>query len=513
MSADAGAIVGAVLARLGTAIVAFALVTAVSGAGAVAVAAPPPHPFATGFLDDAVFGGPSAALGFRRAAEAGGTMVRVRIDWASVAPAGATMPAGFDPTNPDDPHYDWSSFDAEVAAAVANGQTPIANLFEAPQWAMVSPAPGMPATLPDPALFAEFALAAARRYSGSDGHPRITYWEIWNEPNIGLYAQPQFLNGQAYAAAWYRDLVNRSADAIKSVDPDNFVVAGSTAPYYDATPSTVAVNPTWGPLGFMRAVLCLTPQLTSTSPGCTVRFDAWAHHPYTEGGPTHTASLPDDVELGDLPRMKQVLEAAWAAGHIVASSQPQLWVTEFSWNADPPDPGGVPTALLERWIPEAMYAMWSDGVSVLTWFLLVDSSSPYRSGLYTNTGALAADRPKAIFEAFRFPFVAYRSAGGIYFWGRTPAGRQATVAVEQGSAGAWAPLGSMQSDQYGIFQGRLATDSRLPVRARLTDTGEASVAFSLRTVPDRFFPSFGFAQFEPSRTYGPRPGIPLRWHP
>jgi hypothetical protein len=71
----------------------------------------------------------------------------------------------------------------------------------------------------------------------------------------------------------------------------------------------------------------------------------------------------------------------------------------------------------------------------------------------------------------------------------------------------------MQSDQYGIFQGRLATDSRLPVRARLTDTGEASVAFSLRTVPDRFFPSFGFAQFEPSRTYGPRPGIPLRWHP
>jgi hypothetical protein len=29
------------------------------------------------------------------------------------------MPSGFDPTNPDDPHYNWSSFDAEVAAALS----------------------------------------------------------------------------------------------------------------------------------------------------------------------------------------------------------------------------------------------------------------------------------------------------------------------------------------------------------------------------------------------------------
>lgn len=491
-------------------LLAFAAVMLVSGASAVATT--PPHPFQTGFVDGAVFGGPSAALGFQRAADAGATIERLELDWGSVAPGGSTMPSGFDPTNPDDPHYNWSSFDAEVAAALAAGQTPIANITGAPAWALTSPAGGMPATVPDPTQFADFAHAAALRYDGA-GQPRIVDWEIFNEPNLGPSFEPQFLNGQPYSPVWYRNLVNASAVAIKSVHPDNFVIAGSTAPFYDMTASTVAVNPAWGPLGFMRAALCLTPQLTSTSPGCTVEFDAWSHHPYTEGGPTHTASLPDDVELGDLPRMKQVLDAAWALGHIDASAPPELWVTEFSWNANPPDPGGVPVSLLERWIPEAMYGMWSSGVTVLTWYQLVDSPAPYQTGLYTSTTALAADQPKPILQAFRFPFVAYRSDGGIFFWGRTPAGRQATVAVEQQSDSGWTSLGTLQTDQYGIFQGRFATTSRLPVRARTTDLDETSVAFSLRTVPDRFVPSFGGAQYEPSRTYGGRPAIPPRWRP
>jgi hypothetical protein len=491
-------------------LLAFAVVMLVSGASAVATT--PPHPFQTGFLNDAVFGGSSGAVGFQRAAEAGATIERLRIDWGNVAP---TRPA--DPTNPDDPAYNWSAFDTEVGLAVAAGQEPIADIIDAPSWAL-SDGSTYPTTYPDPTQFADFAYAAAQRYDGAPGHqPWITYWEIFNEPNLGLYLEPQFVNGQPESAVWYRDVVNQSAVLIKSVHPDNFVIAGSTAPYYDSTASTVAVNSAWGPLGFMRAVLCLTPQLTSTSPGCQVKFDAWSHHPYTEGGPTHTTSLPDDVALGDLPRMKQVLDAAWALGHIQTNGPaPELWVTEFSWNSNPPDPGGVPMSLLERWIPEAMYEMWSDGVSVLTWFQLVDMSPLiFQTGLYTTTAALAADQPKPIFEAFRFPFVAYRSDGGVFFWGRTPAGRQATVAVEQENVGGgWDSLDSnVQADQYGIFQGRLATTSRLPVRARLVDTNEAGVAFSLRTVPDRFFLSFGQWQFEPSRTYGPRPAIPPRWRP
>ena len=44
-------------------------------------------------------------------------------------------------------------------------------------------------------------------------------------------------------------------------------------------------------------------------------------------------------------------------------------------------------------------------------------------------------------------------------------------------------------------------------------TDEAGTPFSLRLVPDRFYPSFGIAQYEPSRTYAPRPAIPPRWSP
>lgn len=494
------------------------VVMAVLLSGASAVATPSPHPFQTGFIDEATFGA-TPDVGFQRAAEAGATIERLRLSWSTVAPSRPAVAS-----NPDDPAYAWSSFDAQVDAAVLNGQTPIANILYAPQWALSAAAPGWPVDIPDPTALADFALAAATRYDGNHGHPRVKYWEIWNEPNLGLYIEPQFLNRQPYAATWYRNVLNAVTPAIKSANPDDFVIAGSTAPYYDTTASTVRVNPAWGPLGFMRAVLCLTPQLTSTSPGCTVAFDAWSHHPYTEGGPTHTASLPDDVSLGDLPKMRAVLDAGWNAGHIVpnvgqsvASTPPELWVTEFSWDSDPPDPGGVPTALLERWIPEAMYQMWSDGVTVLTWFQLVDMSPTiYQTGLYTTREALTADQRKPIFEAFRFPFVAYRAAGGIFFWGRTPAGQRATVAVEQEDvSGGWTQLGTVPSDQDGIFQGRFATISRLPVRATLTtDTGvEVGVAFSLRTVPDRFYPSFGTSQFEPSRTYGPRPAIPPHWKP
>lgn len=482
-----------------------AVAALVSGAGTVK-AASSPHPFATGFL------GPTTSLEFQRAAAAGATVERLIVSWPTVAPA--TLPAAWDPTNPDDPHYRWSTIDAEVAAAVANNQTPILDLYGAPAWAETAPAAGLDATVPDPAQFAAFATAAATRYGGADGQlPRVSDWEIWNEPNLGLFFQPQFLNGQPYSPTWYRTLVNAAAVAIKAVHPDNVVVAGSTAPFYDQTPATTAVDPHWGPLAFMRDVLCLTPQLTPQA-GCgPVQFDAWSIHPYSEGGPTHRATLADDIELGDLDKVRQVLDAAWSAGKITAATEPALWATEFSWNANPPDPGGVPTTLLERWIPEAMYQMWSHGVTVLTWFQLVDTAPPYQTGFYADAAALANDQPKPTLQAFAFPFVAYRSGSGVLVWGRTPDGRQATVTVEQADGnGGWTELGQLTSDQDGIFQGRLATSSMRPVRARVNGT-ETSLAFSLRIVPDRFFPSFGRYQFEPSRSYPARPTIPPRWSP
>jgi hypothetical protein len=69
----------------------------------------------------------------------------------------------------------------------------------------------------------------------------------------------------------------------------------------------------WGPLAFMRAFFCLSPQLKPTC-SVKVRFDVWSHHPYTSGGPTHKAALPEDVSLPDLPRLDAVLRDAVLRG-------------------------------------------------------------------------------------------------------------------------------------------------------------------------------------------------------
>ena len=151
---------------------------------------------------------------------------------------------------------------------------------------------------------------------------------------------------------------------------------------------------------------------------------------------THHAYLHDDVSLGDLGKMRSVLDAAVRAGHI-SGGTPGFWVTEFSWDSAPPDPSGVPQSLLRRWVPEALYTMWANGVSLVTWFGIQDeplTTSYYQSGLYTRGSHDAAGRKKSFFQGFRFPVVALPRDHGVYVWGRTPAGVAGVVAVSRGRA-------------------------------------------------------------------------------
>ncbi len=40
----------------------------------------------------------------------------------------------------------------------------------------------------------------------------------------------------------------------------------------------------------------------------------------------------------------------------------RLWATEISWDSSPPDPQGVPIAEHARWLEQALYVLWSQGV-------------------------------------------------------------------------------------------------------------------------------------------------------
>jgi hypothetical protein len=206
------------------------------------------------------------------------------------------------------------------------------------------------------------------------------------------------------------------------------------------------------------------------------------------------AAHAGDVSVAELPAMKSVLDAAVRAGHISSGAGVRFWVTEFSWDSSPPDPGGVPAALEGRWVSEALYRMWSAGVSLVTWFTLRDqpfATSPYQSGLYYRGATLARDRPKPALTAFRFPFVVFPLSGRVSVWGRTPGSAAGRVLVEQHNASGWRRVAVLEANAVGIFSARLRTTSRGPLRAVLSSASAKSLPFSLVNVPDRPFQPFG----------------------
>jgi hypothetical protein len=417
---------------------------------------------------------------------AGVQVIRVTVNWPDVAPE--ALPAQFSADDPADPAYRWGALDGKLTSLARAGFEPIVCVVGAPIWAVsgLSKAGDGPQE-PDPQQLAAFARAAAIRYSGTTPDlPRVRYWQVYNEPNLSGYLMPQYRAGRPYSPGWYRSMVNAFADAVHQVSRDNLVVAGGQSPFTFRNEYGLQSVP---PLRFMRDLLCMSKG-KRPKPSCSakVSFDVWAHHPYTSGGPTHSAERPDDVSLGDLQEMKALLDAAVHAGHVVSRRPPLFWVTEFSWDSKPPDTEAVPVRLEARWVAEAVYRMWASGVSLVTWFSLRDQPFPkgyYQSGLYFVGG-----KPKPARDAFRFPVVAFVEGDGIHVWGRTPFGKRGRVALQQTTGDGWRPLATLSTDRYGVFEGVVRARSTSGyVRARFG--GRPSVPFSLRVPPDIRLNPFG----------------------
>lgn len=436
---------------------------------------------------------------FEQVRATGARLVLTPLRWASVAPE--ALPANWNPEDPADPHYDWKFLDAWVTHAVEAGLTPVLQIRGAPVWAQRCPPPletDAPCNL-DPAALAAFATAATRRYSGKfGGLPWVRYWQGLDEPNLSLFFNPQYEGSTPASPRLYRTLINTFYDAVKAVDPSDLVLAGGLGPV--AIPKY-----TIGPMRFTRLLLCMAghrhPRPTGGDCEGGVHFDIFDIHPYTTGGPTHEGGI-NDVELGDLPKLQELLAAADRAGRIKGQfKRTPLWVTELSWDSSPPDPGGLPMAIESQWTAEALYRSWSAGVSNFFWFSLVDfepepkvpSSQTLESGLYFWAPSIAARQPKEVFYAFRFPLVAFPRRTGLFFWGRTPTSHAGRVVLEVEKAGAWRKAGVTHADGNGMFTGVLDTsygsDERGAVRARFA--GQSSPAFPMRRVGDFRHAPFG----------------------
>lgn len=482
------------VSELGMVRLAFILSLGLFAGGILAANAVAARPLATGVTVTDVM--PQEQLGFDRIRSAGASFTRVIVHWSSVAPY--QKPEDWDPTDPADPNYDWAYVDSQIVMATNAGLQPLVTVYSAPTWAERCQDPIGGICNPDPEAFALFSEAVAKRYNGDfGGLPRVRYWQPWNEPNLFLFFKPQFEHGRKVSPGLYRELLNRFHATVKGVDATNLVVAGGLAPI--ERPGGV------GPLDFARRLLCMKGNRRPVPiPGCgqVARFDIWSNNPYTTGGPTHESAGKNDVSLGDLPEMARLLRAAKAAKKIRGvSKKVPFWVTEFSWDSKPPDPGGVPMKRLTRWTSEAMFRAWRAGVTNFFWLSLRDwprtPGLPYsetiESGLYFRGSSIARDRPKMILKAFRFPFVSFRKPTGIAIWGRTPKSTPGRVSISYRLGGKRKRLRVVRAGPNGVFRALIKTalgkNKRGLVSAR--HRGALSVAFSLKGVRDYRQPPFG----------------------
>jgi hypothetical protein len=427
-------------------------------------------PLALGFsagADGALASGDPTTQAFwvPRADKEHAQIVRLDVSWNEVAPA--TPPPGFDARDPSAPSYNWTQLDEQVRELASAHFKILVTVGTAPTWAE---GPNMPKSAssgawePDAADLGQFAEAIATRYDGSYPDPlnpgktlpRVAYWQAWDEPNLPEYLAPQWRYSatggyEPISPGIYRNLEDAFYEAVKGVSPTNYLVLAGLAPYGDAP----GQSPTdrMQPVEFERELLCVTQQLTLES-GCSgpTYFDAIDSHPYGIYGPNWHALNADDVSVPDVYKLVNVLNAAEKLRTTMPAGVKGNWVTETSWDTDPPDPNGVPIQEQARWIEQAFYNLWKQGVSTVLWWQIEDSppipnyASTYQAGTYYLNGQA---KPSA--TSFRFPFITWRkNYKTVVTWSRSPAA--GVVSIQDLIFGKWKTITRVRVSANEVFE-------------------------------------------------------------
>lgn len=367
---------------------------------------------------------------------------------------------------------------------------------------------------PSPAEFGQFVRAVATRYSGSytlpgpppaptppppppnndllsqllgQGHPqpapppppqppgvtlpRVAYWSIGNEPNQGGWLAPQW-TATAHgfverSPSLYRGLVDSAWAALGATGHgSDTILIGETAPKgLRVRGETRAMKP----LTFIRALYCVDSRLrplhgaAATVRGCPASpggfatahpglfaASGWAHHPYELiFAPNHAPGDRDFVTIANLGRLTQTLDAI-AHAYRRRGGMP-LFLTEFGYMTDPPNPAGVSPAQQAAYLNQAEYLAYANP-RVRSWsqFLLADDKPlAGRNGIRSGYGATFQTgltyldgRAKPSFAAYRLavfaPAARARRGHAIRIWGivrNAPASGAQGVQVQFAGAG------------------------------------------------------------------------------
>lgn len=340
----------------------------------------------------------------------GVSIVRYTIHWDQVAPTRPTRALAS-----TDPAYKWGGADEVLNGLHARGIDALVTLYGSPRWANG----GRNANAPPKSTkaFADFAYAAAKRY------PFIRKWTIWNEPNQNLY-----LAGTS-PSLYVKTLLNPAYAAIHRANPRALVAGGVTAPRGNGSG--------YGPLGWVKGLA-----------KAHAKLDAYAHNPY----PTRPRETPlagacgycDVISMANLGRLSRAL-------HTYLGNKP-IWLSEYGYQTNPPDPFGVSPSLQATFIGEAaMRAYKLAGVQLLIQYLVKDEPqlSRFQTGLFYVNGVA-----KPGYAAFRFPLAQMaRSGGRVEVWGQIRPGKGIRkYRLEMRTGGAWHWAGPTRyTNRYGAY--------------------------------------------------------------
>ena len=296
------------------------------------------------------------------------------------------------------------------------------SIESAPDWAEGSGA-GLPGTVRPRPGRVRVVRARGRPALQRDfgGLPRVRHWQAWNEPNYFRHlARSTTRRGSSRCRTSsrllspdiYRAMLNAFTGASTACGRQRGgrrrPVAVRQRERRDARGAHAAVH---------ASVLCL-PRPTgryAAAPGALRRLGAPAVH--------RRWALPSqpraqDVSLGDLPKMKRVLDAGVRTGHVRSRGRVKFWVTEFSWDSESAGHQRRAHELADALGPRGLLPDVAERRELVTWFQIRDDtgviagrvSSSSRACTSAARAGIECDTPKPFVQSFRFPLVAYPAA-------------------------------------------------------------------------------------------------------
>lgn len=408
-------------------------------------------------------------------------VIRVSLHWENVAPAQRpSTSSAADPTA----YPGWGIYDEIVQDARSDGIVVDFSLGgPAPRWAI---GPGQPVDggfgggwKPSASAFKQFVQAAGTRYSGSydptmgksvpgdpNALPRVSFWEIWNEPNFGGDLSPQAVKGSTVPTSpvMYRNLLDAGWSGLQSAGHgrDTIVIgnldargqSGRAAP---GAPQGLPGN--FGatkPLQFVRTLYCVDSNYKQlrgraaavvacpTNSGASRRFrfahpalfraSGFATHPYPVNRPPTEANSadPDYTEFSNLPRFASTLDRIQ---RIYGSrTHFRIYNNEYGYITNPPNHSLTPLNPHGQFVSPATAATYMNWAEYLSWrnpriastmqYLLVDPNprmapefGGFASGLIFYGG-----KRKPGYDAYRLPLflpitTARSSRQSLEVWG------------------------------------------------------------------------------------------------